>query len=51
MIQIDLTAVNNSAEANLYLRQWQVAYPKRKIINVTLAPNEINYFLTIVYEI
>lgn len=49
-IQIEVTAVNSGGEANSYLRQWQLNYPNRRIINLSLAPNDINYFLTIVYE-
>ena len=50
-VQVDLFAVNSSAETNDLLRMWQLQYPNRHIINLSLAPNEINYFLTIVYEV
>lgn len=50
-VQLDIFPVNNSGEANNLLRSWQLNYPKRHIINLSIAPNEINYFLTIVYEV
>ena len=50
-VQVEINAINNSGEANDYLRSWQMFYKDRKIINVSLAPNEINYFITIVYEV
>ena len=49
-VQIEITVVNNNGEANDYLRKWQLYYSNRRIINVSLAPNDFNYFLTIVYE-
>lgn len=51
LIQIEISAINNSGEANDILRQWQLHYPHRHIINISVSPNEYNYFLTIVYEV
>lgn len=48
--QIEIIVVNSGGEANTYLRQWQLNYPNRHIVNISVAPNDINYFLTIVYE-
>lgn len=51
-IQIELCFVNNSAEANNQLRQFQISFPKRKVINVSLAPTDpVGYFMTITYQI
>ena len=50
--QIELCFVNNSAEANNQLRQFQLSFPKRKIIGVSLAPiDPVGYFMTITYQI
>lgn len=50
-IQIELTFVSNSADANNQLRLFQMRFLNRKVIGVSLAPNDpAGYFMTITYE-
>lgn len=51
--QIELRFVSNSADANNQLRQFQLTYPKRKIIGVSMLPTDLpmGYFMTITYQV
>ena len=49
-IQIDNYAVNDAANANNVLREWQLKYPKRKIVNISMGLTLHGYLMTIVYE-
>ena len=51
--QIELCFVSNSADANNQLRQFQLTYPKRKIIGVSMLPTDLpmGYFMTITYQV
>ena len=51
MIQIDIIAVNNAGHANEILREYQRNFPKRKIINISMVPNDYGWFMTITYEV
>lgn len=49
--QIETQFVLNSSEANTWLREWQLIYPKRKIININMVPADpAGWFMTLVYE-
>ena len=50
-IQIDNYAVNDAANANNTLREWQLKYPKRKIVNISMNSTLHGYLMTIVYEV
>ena len=51
MIQIEVIPVNNTSKANEALRLYQTTFPKRKIIGVSMVPNDYGWFMTITYEI
>ena len=51
MIQIDVISVNNTGHANELLREYQRVFPKRKIINISMTPNDYGWFMTITYEV
>jgi hypothetical protein len=52
LIQIAIGFVSNGGDANEKLRTFQLNYPKRKIIGVSVSPVEPHgYFMTITYEI
>lgn len=53
MVQIDIQAVINQAKANEFLRNYSKIYPKRKIIGVSMVPNDFpgGWFMTITYEV
>ena len=51
MIQIDIIAVNNTSHANEILREYQRNFPKRKIVNISMVPNDYGWFMTITYEV
>lgn len=51
-VQIELCFINSSADANNQLRQFQLSFPKRKIIGVSISPFDPNgYFMTITYKV
>lgn len=51
MIQIDVIPVNTPGKANEILREYQRVFPKRKIINISMTPNDYGWFMTITYEV
>lgn len=52
MIQIAIGFVSSGGEANEKLRTFQRENPKRKIINVSIAPQDPHgFFMTIVYDV
>ena len=52
MIQVAIGFVANGGDANEKLRTFQKENPKRKIINVSIAPQDPHgFFMTIVYDI
>ena len=52
MVQTEVRFVLNNADANDQLREYQVYYPKRRIINVNLVPAvQAGWFMTIVYSV
>ena len=52
MIQVAIGFVANGGDANEKLRTFQRENPKRKIINVSIAPQEPHgFFMAIVYEV
>lgn len=52
MIQVAIGFVANSGDANEKLRTFQRENPKRKIINVSIAPQEPHgFFMTITYDV
>ena len=51
-IQVEIQYVLNADAANQILREWQLAHPRRKIVNLNLQPTEPGgWFLLIFYEI
>ena len=53
VIQIQVEPVLNPGKANELLRSYPKLYPKRKIVNISMAPIEYpgGWFMTIVYEV
>ena len=52
-VQIEIEYTLNSEKANEFLRTWQLQYPKRKIVNVTMnsAAPALGWYLILTYEI
>ena len=50
-IQVELMWSLNSTEANLQLRGFQETYPNRRIISVSMVPNDMGWFTTVAYEV
>ena len=51
MIQIDIFSANSTGHANELLREYQRVFPKRKIIGVSMVPNDYGWFVTVTYEV
>ena len=53
MVQIEITVVQNQGKANEYLRAYARLYPKRKIINISMASCDYpgGWYMTIAYEV
>ena len=51
MIQIEILTANNQATANELLREYQRTFPKRKILNISMVPNDYGWFMIITYEV